>query len=104
MRGISARKTILLALVLVALASAFHGYIRLSPAYASAVAAYKRQNVSEADAGFSLCFSCSKRLSYGNGIWYYRFTLIVRKGSATRQIPVCIRSRSGRDDDVVTFE
>lgn len=101
---LSKRKVIILVLVLLALAAASHLFFRFSPVYSSAVSAYEEQHTSTADTGFSLCFSCAKRISYGNGIWHYRFTLLVENGESTQKVKVHNQSKTGTSGYAVIFE
>jgi hypothetical protein len=104
MLGLSKRKIIVLAVVLMALAVASHIFFRLSPAYSSAVATYEKQHASIAPADISLCFSCKKRISYGNGIWHYRFTLIVVSDGSTQKVRVHSQSLPRNGGYAVAFE
>jgi hypothetical protein len=104
MLGLSKRKIIVLVLVLSALAIASHIFFRLSPAYSSAAATYAKQHTLIAPSNISLCFPCKKRISYGNGIWHYRFTLIVVSGGSTQKVKVHSQSLLGNDGYAVTFE
>ena len=93
-----------LALVLLILAAAggFQLYIRQSPAYAKAVATYRAEHVEPTEIG--LCLLCSSRVTYGNGIWHYRFTLVVEQGDSTRKVLVRSQSLPGTDEYSVRFE
>jgi hypothetical protein len=104
MLGLSKRKIVILVLVLLALAVASHVFLRLSPAFSSAAATYGRQHASIAPSDISLCFSCKKRISYGNGIWHYRFTLLVVSGGSTQKVRVHSQSLPENDGYAVTFE
>jgi len=104
MLGRFKRNVILLVLVLLTLAVAAHVFVRLSPAYSNAVTTYERQHSSTLDRDISLCFFCAKGLSYGNGIWHYRFTLIVEKGSLNQRVRVHSQSQTDSDKYVVTLE
>lgn len=104
MLGLSKRKIIVLALVLLALAVASHIFFRHSLAYSSAAATYGKQHAWIAPSDISLCFSCKKRISYGNGIWHYRFTLLVVSDGSTQKVAVHSQSLPGSGGYAVTFK
>ena len=104
MLGLSKRKMIVLALVLLALAVASHVFFRFSPAYSSAASTYRKQHASIATSDISLCFSCKKRISYGNGIWHYSFTLVVVSNGSTQKVKIHSQSLPGNGGYAVTFE
>ena len=89
--------------VTLALVIGFHLFVRQSSAYADAVAAYSDQHAIDASS-VHLCFPCTKRISYGNGIWHYRFTLVVDQGGATRKVLVDSQSVPGADVHSVRFD
>lgn len=100
---LSRRKVLVLIAVLLASAIGFHVLIRQSSAYADAVAAYSDQQAIKAS-NVRLCFPCAKRISYGNGIWHYTFTLVVDQDGASRKVLVRSQSVPGEDVHLVRFE
>ena len=77
-----------------------HAFVRSSPAYVTAVEAYQRENSLGVDSDIGYCYLCSTRISYGNGAWHYRFSLVdARSGEKIR---AHVRSPAA-DGSTVTF-
>ena len=75
-RGLTWRSAGFLALGLVLAGVLLQTSIRLSSAYALAAATYAREHGAMAPAQVQLCYLCASGISYGNGAWHFRFTLI----------------------------
>ncbi len=104
MPGFTFRKVALLAAVLLVTSTAFQVFVRLSPAYTSAVKAYRSQMSGTELAQVGYCYLCSSRVSYGNGSWSYRFTLVVKSHGASQRVRVLTQPQVGSDLHAVTFE
>ena len=94
---------IMLVVLLMALSVPAHFFILQSDAFTSAVSAYQSQNPAVQHSDISLCYSCRKKISYGNGTWHYRFTLLVKKDGSEHEIKVHSQAQPN-DQYVVAFE
>jgi hypothetical protein len=82
---ISIKQMVLLVIILMALNTAFHFYIRFSEPYSAAIDAYKKLPIAQASDEVSLCFICRKRWSSGSGKRYFEFAIVVEKKSGMKQ-------------------
>lgn len=81
----------------------FHAYILKGGSFDLAVAKYSTLPEAGATDGLSLCYFCSKGVSYGNGAWHLRYIVVATRDGQKTHIRVQHRLSSGQAADAMQF-